>query len=249
MIELKSQKDMEKMKAACVLSAEALQLAGELIRPGMSTKELDDQLHSFIVKQGGVPSFLGYGGFPGCACISLNDTIIHGIPSRDIVIKEGDIVSVDIGAKVNGFHGDNAYTYYVGDVDPETKHLCEITKECLQKAIAVAQVGRRIGDIGFAVQSHAEQAGFSIVREFVGHGVGKQLHEAPEVPNFGVQGRGPRLVAGMTLAIEPMVNLGTREILQLSDGWTIQTKDHKPSAHFEHTILITNNGPQILTKA
>lgn len=249
MIELKSQKDIEKMKGACVLSAEVLLYAGELIKPGMSTKELDGMLNKYIVKNQGKPSFLGYGGFPGSACISLNDTVIHGIPSKDIIIQNGDIVSVDVGAIVNGFHGDNAYTYLVGEVSENTRELCKVTEESLYKAIEVAQVGNRLGDIGHAVQSHAEDAGFSIVREFVGHGVGRNLHEDPEVPNFGTAGRGQRLVAGMTIAIEPMVNMGTAAIKQLADGWTIKTKDGKPSAHYEHTILITNNGPVILTKA
>lgn len=249
MIVLKSQKDIEKMRPACVLSAEVLQLAGELIKPGISTKELDNLLHKYIVKNKGVPSFLGYNGFPGSACISLNDTIIHGIPSKDIIIKDGDIVSVDVGAIVNGFHGDNAYTYLVGEVDEETKRLCKVTEESLYKAIGQAQVGNRLGDIGHAVQSLSEGAGFSVVREFVGHGVGRNLHEEPEVPNFGTPGRGQRLVAGMTIAIEPMINMGTAAITQQSDGWTIKTRDHKPSAHYEHTILITNNGPIVLTKA
>lgn len=248
MIVLKSPKELERMKKACQLSAEVLLLAGEKIKPGMTTKELDSILHQYIVKNGGKPSFLGYNGFSGSACISLNDTVIHGIPSSKIVIQEGDIVSVDVGAFVDGYHGDNAYTYLVGQVNDEAKQLCKVTQECLQKAIDAAQVGNRIGDIGFAVQSHAEQFGYGVVREFVGHGVGRDLHEEPEVPNFGRAGRGVRLVPGMTIAIEPMINLGTPQIKMLSDGWTVKTIDKKVSAHFEHTVLITENGPQILTK-
>lgn len=248
MIELKSPKEIEKMKRACKLSQEVLLLAGEVLKPGMTTKELDTILHKYIVKNGGKPSFLGYGGFKGSACISLNDTVIHGIPSKSIIIKEGDIVSVDVGAIVDGYNGDNAFTYLVGEVDEETKKLCKVTEESLYKGIEAAIVGNRVGDIGFAVQSYAEGFGYGVVKEYVGHGVGRNLHEEPEVPNFGKPGRGPRLVAGMTIAIEPMINMGTAKVKQLPDGWTVKTADAKPSAHYEHTILITNNGPQILTK-
>ena len=248
MIQIKNAKELDGMRKANALSAAALKYGGEHIEAGMTTWELDKLIYDFIVKHGGIPNFKGLYGFPGTACISLNDTVIHGIPSHDIVIRPGDIVSIDTGAKVDGFNGDNACTYAVGKVDLEAQRLLEVTKASLYKGIEQAVAGNRIGDIGYAVQSYCEDAGFSVVRDFVGHGVGTKLHEDPSVPNFGHAGRGIRLLPGMTLAIEPMINLGTYKVKQLSDGWTVKTADGKLAAHFEHTIAITSNGPVILTK-
>ena len=248
MIVLKTSNELSLMKEACVLSAQALQIAGEAVRPGVSTWEIDKIAHDFIVKRGGVPSFLGYSGYPATACISVNNQVIHGIPSKKVILKEGDIVSIDLGANLHGYHGDNAATFAVGAVSPEAQRLMDITKEALYKGIAAAVSGGRVGDISAAVQQHAEGAGFSVVRQFVGHGVGRKLHEEPEVPNFGNAGRGVRLIPGMTLAIEPMINMGTPGVRTLKDGWTVETADGALSAHFEHTIAITANGPVILTK-
>ncbi|MBR5484976.1 MAG: type I methionyl aminopeptidase [Oscillospiraceae bacterium] len=248
MVALKNSAEIKAMEKACRISAETLQLAGELIKPGMSTKELDRKLHEFIKKQGAVPSFLGYGGFPGCACISLNDQVIHGIPSDKVIIKDGDLVKVDVGAYIDGFHGDNAATYAVGEISPEARLLMDATRDSLYKAIEAAVPGNRLGDIGHAVQSHVEQFGFGVVRDFVGHGVGRKLHESPEVPNFGTAGKGIRLLPGMTLAIEPMINAKGHEVKILKDGWTVKTVSGSLSAHFEHTIAITTNGPVILTR-
>ncbi|MCR5207285.1 MAG: type I methionyl aminopeptidase [Eubacterium sp.] len=249
MIVIKSSRELALMKEACVISAQALQLAGEAVRPGISTWEIDKIAHDFIIKQGAKPNFLGYGGFPGTACISVNDEVIHGIPSKKRVLKEGDIVSIDLGAAKNGYNGDNAATFICGSCSPEIKRLIDTTRESLYKGIEQAVPGNRIGDIGNAVQTYCEERGFSVVRDFVGHGVGTKLHEEPSVPNFGHAGRGIRLLPGMTLAIEPMINLGTHKVKTLSDGWTVKTEDGKASAHFEHTIAITPNGPVILTKA
>ncbi len=248
MIVLKTSNELSLMKEACVLSAQALQIAGEAVRPGVSTWEIDKIAHDFIVKHGGTPSFLGYSGYPATACISVNHQVIHGIPSKQVILKEGDIVSIDLGAQLHGYHGDNAATFAVGAVSPEAQRLMDITREALYKGIDAAVSGGRIGDISAAVQQHAEGAGFSVVRQFVGHGVGKKLHEEPEVPNFGIAGRGVRLIPGMTLAIEPMINMGTPGVRTLKDGWTVETADGALSAHFEHTIAITSNGPVILTK-
>ncbi len=248
MIVLKTSNELSLMKEACVLSAQALQIAGEAVRPGISTWEIDKIAHDFIVKHGGIPSFLGYSGYPATACISVNHQVIHGIPSKKVILKEGDIVSIDLGACLHGYHGDNAATFAVGAVAPEAQRLMDITKEALYKGIEAAVSGGRIGDISAAVQQHAEGAGYSVVRQFVGHGVGKKLHEEPEVPNFGTAGRGVRLIPGMTLAIEPMINMGTPGVKTLKDGWTVETIDGALSAHFEHTIAITTNGPVILTK-
>jgi methionyl aminopeptidase len=249
MIVLKSSRELEIMKEACQISAGALQVAGEAVRPGISTWEIDKIAHDFIIKCGAKPNFLGYGGFPATACISINDEVIHGIPSKKRIIQEGDIVSIDLGAVKNGYNGDNAATFICGTCSPEVERLVQTTKEALYKGIEKAVVGGRLGDIGFAVQSYCEERGFSVVRDFVGHGVGTKLHEEPSVPNFGHAGRGIRLLPGMTLAIEPMINLGTYKVKTLSDGWTVKTLDGKASAHFEHTVAITNNGPVILTKA
>lgn len=248
MIVLKSSRELEIMKEACQISAGALQVAGEAVKPGISTWEIDKIAHDFIIKCGAKPNFLGYGGFPATACISINDEVIHGIPSKKRIIKEGDIVSIDLGAVKNGYNGDNAATFICGTCSPEVERLVQTTKEALDKGIEKAVVGGRIGDIGYAVQSYCEERGFSVVRDFVGHGVGTKLHEEPSVPNFGHAGRGIRLLPGMTLAIEPMINLGTYKVKTLSDGWTVKTLDGKASAHFENTVAITNNGPVILTR-
>ena len=247
MVSLKTSKELLDMKLSCQISAQALKLAGELIRPGVSTAHVNKMVHEFIVSQGAKPTFLGYGGFPAACCISVNDEVIHGIPS-DRIIREGDIVSVDVGAAINGYTGDNAATFAAGTVSEEAKKLMEVTEQCLYKAIEAAQPGNRLGDVGYAVQAYAESFGFAVVRDFVGHGVGKKLHEAPEVPNYGTPGRGLRLMPGMTLAIEPMINVKGSAVKTLKNG-TVLTASGSLSAHFEHTIAITADGPVILTKA
>ena len=247
MVSLKTSKELSDMKLSCQISAQALKLAGELIRPGVSTAHVNKMVHEFIVSQGAKPTFLGYGGFPAACCISINDEVIHGIPS-DRIIREGDIVSVDVGAAINGYTGDNAATFAAGAVSEEARKIMEVTEQCLYKAIEAAQPGNRLGDVGHAVQSYAESFGFAVVRDFVGHGVGKKLHEAPEVPNYGTPGRGLRLMPGMTLAIEPMINVKGSAVKTLKDG-TVLTASGSLSAHFEHTIAITADGPVILTKA
>lgn len=249
MIVLKSSRELELMKEACIISAQALKVAGEAVKPGVSTWEIDKIAYDFIKSCGATPNFLNYGGFPATACISINDEVIHGIPSKDRIIQEGDIVSIDLGAAKNGYNGDNAATFVAGTCSPETKRLIDTTRESLYKAIEQAVPGNRIGDIANAVQTYCEERGFSVVRDYVGHGVGTKLHEEPSVPNFGHAGRGIRLLPGMTLAIEPMINLGTYKVKVLDDGWTVKTADGKPSAHFEHTIAITSNGPVIMTQA
>ena len=249
MVVLKTARELQLMQHACKISAQALELAGKAVKPGVSTYDIDALIHDFIVGAGAKPSFLGYGGFPASSCISINDEIIHGIPNRKRIIKNGDIVSVDVGAFIDGFHGDNAYTFAAGDISDEAKKLLEATEQSLYEAIKVAVAGNRIGDIGHAVSQYVEDRGFSVVREYVGHGVGRDLHEDPEVPNFGKAGHGVRLVPGMTIAIEPMINAGTSQVKRLSDNWTVVTADHSLSAHFEHTIVITADGPVIMTKA
>ena len=247
MIQIKNAKELDGMRRANALSAAALKYGGEHIEAGMTTWELDKLIYDFIVKHGGIPNFKGLYGFPGTACISLNDTVIHGIPSHDIVIRPGDIVSIDTGAKVDGFNGDNACTYAVGKVDLEAQRLLDVTKESLHLGIAAAQAGARVGDIGHAVQSYVEENGFSVVREYVGHGVGKELHEDPEIPNYGHAGRGQRLMPGMCIAIEPMICQYKCAVKTLKDGWTVKTCDGGLAAHFEHTLAITSNGPEVLT--
>lgn len=248
MIVLKTAKEIEIMRKACQISAEALQVAGEAVKPGITTYEIDQIAYRYIKKQGAEPNFLNYNGFPATACISINDEVIHGIPSKKRVLKEGDIVSIDLGAKVNGYNGDNAATFAVGKISDEAKRLCDTTRESLYLGIEQAVAGNRIGDIAFAVQSYCEERGFSVVREYTGHGIGTHLHEDPSVPNYGTQGRGQRLLPGMTIAIEPMINAGSKAIKCLPDGWTVKTLDGKLSAHFEHTIAITKGEPIILTK-
>lgn len=248
MIVLKTSRELELMKVACRISAEALQVAGEAVRPGVSTWEIDKIAYDYIKKQGAEPNFLGLYGFPATACISINDEVIHGIPSKKCILKEGDIVSIDLGAKINGYNGDNAATFAVGKISPEAERLCTVTKEAMYKGIEAAVAGGRIGDIGHAVQSYCEERGYGVVREYEGHGVGTKLHEEPSVPNFGTAGRGIRLLPGMTIAIEPMINEGTYKVKQMPDGWTVKTADGKLSAHFENTIAVTDNGPVILTR-
>ena len=236
------------MRRACEITAAARALAGEMVRPGMTTEAIDKAVHDYIVSQGAKPSFLGYHGFPGSTCISVNETVIHGIPGG-YKLKEGDIVSVDVGAYYKGFHGDCAATFPCGAISAEAQKLIDVTKQSFFEGIAFAKRGYRVSDISHAVQAHVESNGFSVVRAFVGHGVGAQLHEEPEVPNFGNPGRGPRLLPGMTLAIEPMVNEGIHDVRVLKDGWTVVTADGKLSAHYENTVLITDGEPEILTVA
>ena len=247
MIVLKTGRELKIMREACRISAGALQTAGKAVEPGVTTAEIDKLAEDYIRSQGGVPNFKNYEGYPATACISINNEVIHGIPTSKRVLKAGDIVSIDLGAKFEGYHGDNAATFACGDVSPEAKRLMDTTKESLYEGIAAAVAGGRIGDISHAVQSYVEARGYSVVRQFVGHGIGTSLHEAPEVPNFGTAGRGFRLMPGMTLAIEPMVNAGGSEVKILPDGWTVLTKDGSLSAHFEHTVVITTDGPKIMT--
>ena len=248
MIAIKNGQELEAMRQACKITAAARALAGEMVRPGMTTKQIDKAVHDYIVSQGAKPSFLGYGGFPASTCISVNSTVIHGIPGG-YVLQEGDIVSVDVGAYYKGFHGDCAATFPCGAISAEAQKLIDVTKQSFFEGIAFAKRGYRVSDISHAVQAHVESNGFSVVRAFVGHGVGAQLHEEPEVPNFGNPGRGPRLLPGMTLAIEPMVNAGVHDVRVLKDGWTVVTADGKLSAHYENTVLITDGEPEILTVA
>ena len=246
MITIKNERELESMRQACRLTAAARALAGEMVRPGVTTKAIDQAVHDFIVGQGAKPSFLNYNGFPASACISVNSTVIHGIPGG-YVLREGDIVSIDVGAFYKGFHGDCAATFACGAISTEAQRLIDVTKQSFFEGMKFATKGNRVQDISHAIQTYVESNGFSIVRSFVGHGVGRQLHEEPEVPNFGHPGRGPRLVKGMTIAVEPMVNAGTHEVRVLKDGWTVQTADGKLSAHYENTVLITDGEPEILT--
>ena len=249
MIVLKTARELGIMREACVISAQALQLIGNAVEPGVSTWELDRIAEEFIRAQGAEPNFKGLYGYPATACSSINNEVIHGIPSKKRILKSGDIVSVDLGAKFQGYNGDNAATFACGDVSPEAKRLMDVTRESLYEGIAHALPGGRVGDISAAVQSYVESRGYSVVRNYVGHGVGTSLHEAPEIPNFGVSGRGVRLVPGMTIAIEPMINAGSYDVKVLPDGWTVCTSDGSLSAHFEHTVAITADGPKIMTIA
>ncbi|MGN0462046.1 MAG: type I methionyl aminopeptidase [Ruminococcus sp.] len=247
MVVIKSSRELQKMKDACRISANALVVAGKAVEPGVSTLEIDTIVRKYIEKEGATPSFLGYGGFPASACISVNNVVIHGIPSKKQILKEGDIVSVDVGAFFDGFHGDNAYTFKCGKVSPEAEALLKATEESLYEGIKQAKAGNRVGDIGSAVQKYVKSRSYSVVRDFVGHGVGAKLHEEPSVPNYGTPGRGVRLIPGMTIAIEPMVNVGDYKVKVLSDEWTTVTADGSLAAHFEHTVAITSDGPQIMT--
>lgn len=249
MIVLKTGRELSIMREACKISARALKLIGEAIEPGVTTAELDRIAEKFIRSCGATPNFKGYNGYPATACISINNEVIHGIPTAKRKIQNGDIVSVDLGALFEGYHGDNAATFACGDVSEEAKRLMDATRESLYEGIKMARAGGRIGDISNAIQSYVEARGYSVVRDFVGHGVGTSLHESPEVPNFGTAGRGVRLMPGMTLAIEPMINVGKPQVKIMPDGWTVLTQDGSLSAHFEHTIAITADGPQIMTIA
>ena len=246
MIAIKNGHELECMRQACKITAAARALAGELVRPGVSTKAIDRPVHDFIVSQGAKPSFLNYNGYPASVCVSVNSTVIHGIPDG-YILKEGDIVSVDVGAFYEGFHGDCAATYACGAISTEAQRLIDVTRQSFYEGIAWAKKGNRVQDISHAVQTYVESNGFAVVRSFVGHGVGRKMHEEPEVPNFGMPGRGPRLLPGMTIAVEPMVNAGTYEVRVLKDGWTTVTADGKLSAHYENTVLITDGEAEILT--
>ena len=246
MISVKTERELEVMRRAGRITAGARALAGSMVRPGVTTKEIDKAVHDYIVSQGAKPSFLHYAGYPASACISVNDVVIHGIPDGR-VLREGDIVSVDVGACWGGFHGDCAATFACGRISPEAEKLIAVTRQSFFEGIQFARQGYRVSDISHAVQAYVEANGFSVVRSFVGHGVGEQLHEAPEVPNFGAPGRGPRLIRGMTIAVEPMVNQGTYDVRVLKDKWTTVTADGRLSAHYENTILITDGEPEILT--
>ena len=247
MIVLKSAEEIQSMREAGRVVAQAHALVRELIKPGITTLDLDRAVEEFLLKQNAIPAFKGYQGYPASICASVNEVVVHGIPSKDVVLEEGSIISVDIGAFVDGFCGDSAWTYPVGEVDSQVLNLLQATEESLFLGIEQAKVGNRLSDISHAVQRHAEEQGFSVVRDFVGHGIGRQMHEAPQIPNFGPPGRGPRLKSGMTLAIEPMVNVGSYHVEVLTDNWTVVTRDKCWSAHFEHTIAITDEGPVILT--
>jgi len=248
MIAIKNARELSIMRQACKITAAARALAGEMVRPGVSTKQIDKAVHDFIVAQGAKPSFLNYRGYPASACVSVNSTVIHGIPGG-YILKEGDIVSIDVGAFYQGFHGDCAATFPCGVISTEAQKLIDVTKQSFFEGVRFATHGHRVSDISHAIQTYVESNGFSVVRAFVGHGVGAQLHEDPEVPNYGTPGRGPRLIPGMTLAIEPMVNVGTFEVRVLKDGWTTVTADGKLSAQYENTVLITDGEPEILTVA
>lgn len=247
MIQLKNTAQIDLMKVAGRITGEALAVAEELVRPGISTYEIDRAIRTHIEKSGAKPSFLGYAGFPGSACISINEEVIHGIPSKKRILQEGDIVKVDVGAFIHGFHGDAARTFGVGKISEEAARLIEVTRECFYRGAAQATAGNRVGDIGAAVEACAKENGYSVVRRYVGHGVGHELHESPEVPNFGTVGRGARLYPGMVLAIEPMINVGVCDVRELSDGWTVKTADGKLSAHYENTVAITDEGIILLT--
>lgn len=246
MIHLKTKEEIEKLRVSNELVSRTLALMGQHIRPGVTTAELDRVAEDYIVSQGAIPGFKGYGGFPATLCISVNEVVVHGIPS-DYSLKEGDIVSIDCGTIVNGFYGDSAYTFAVGEISKENQDLLRVTKEALYRGIAAAKIGGRIGDISNAVQLHAQGAGYSVVREMVGHGIGRHLHEDPQLPNYGRQGSGPKLTSGMVLCLEPMINMGKKEIIFEKDGWTIRTADRRPSAHFELCFAMTDQGVDVLS--
>ena len=244
---LKSPAEIEAMKAAGQLSAEVLRKIGELVKPGVTTHELDEFAETYIREHGGIPAFKGYGGFPGSICASVNEQIVHGIPSKKVVLQTGDILSVDTGATVDGWVGDNAWTFAVGKISDDKKRLLKVTEQCMWAGLESAVAGNHLGDIGHAVQSIAETAGYGVVREYVGHGVGHNMHEEPNVPNYGHRHLGMKLQVGMVLAIEPMINMGSRKVVDGNDGWLVCTRDGKPSAHFEKMVAITEDGPVVLT--
>jgi methionyl aminopeptidase len=247
MIVVKTPSEIRRMKKACVVSARALGVAKNALEPGVSTLKIESLVKEYILSQGAVPSFLGYRGFPSAVCISINDAVVHGIPSETEILKEGDIVSIDVGAFLDGYHGDNAATFPCGEISEEASRLLQTTESSLYEGIEMAKSKNRVGDISNSIQKFVESRNCSVVKCLVGHGVGKDLHEDPDVPNFGKVGCGPRLKEGLTIAIEPIVNLGSPEVVVLSDGWTIVTEDKSLSAHFEHTVAITADGPIILT--
>jgi len=247
MIFLKVDEEIELLRISNQIVARTLAELAKIIAPGISTMQLDKIAEEFIRDHGAVPNFLGYGGFPGSICTSINEQVVHGIPSDKVFLQDGDVISVDCGAVINGFNGDSAYTFCVGDVKPEVVSLLRATKESLYKGIEQAEEGHRLGDVGNAIQTYCEERGYTVVREMVGHGVGRKLHEAPEVPNYGRKGNGVMLKSGMTIAIEPMINLGSRNLVFEKDGWTTRTLDHKPSAHFEHSIAIRRGKADILS--
>jgi methionyl aminopeptidase len=246
MIYIKTREEIELMRESALMVSRTLGIIAKEVKPGVSPKFLDKIAEEFIRDNGGVPAFKGYRGFPATLCISINEAVVHGIPT-DKALKEGDIISVDCGVKKNGFYGDHAYSFAVGVVKPELQKLLEVTKESLYKGIEQCIAGNRVGDISFAIQNHAEKNGYGVVRELVGHGLGKSLHEDPEVPNYGKRGDGPKIKDGMVFAIEPMINLGKKNVKQLNDGWTIVTADGLPSAHFEHDVAIVDGKPDILS--
>lgn len=248
MIQVKNAAQIAMMRDAGKITGEALAMAGEMVRPGITTKEIDTAIREYIKKCGATPSFLNYGGFPASACISINDEVIHGIPSSKRMLKDGDIVKIDVGAYYKGFHGDTANTFPVGTVSAEAETLIRVTKESFLEGIKTIGPGSRLGDLGAAVDGYVRQFGFAAVRKFVGHGIGHDLHEAPDVPNYGIAGRGQRIYTGMVIAVEPMINAGTHDVIQLDDGWTVKTADGKLSAHYEHTLAVTDNGVVLLTK-
>ncbi len=246
MIYTKTSSEIELMRESALSVSRTLALIAEYIDEGMTTKKLDSLAEEFIRDNGGIPSFKGYGGFPATLCLSVNEEVVHGIPGN-YVLKDGDIISVDCGVLKNGFHGDHAYSFKIGNVKPEISKLLRITKESLYIGIEAIKTGNRIGDIGYAIQNYVEKEGYSVVRELTGHGLGKSLHEEPSVPNYGKRGRGSKITEGMVLAVEPMINLGKKNVRQLSDGWTIVTADSMPSAHFEHNVAVVNGKPEILS--
>ena len=248
MITLKSEHEIELMRRAGKITAAARALARDMVKPGVTTQQIDKAVDHFIKSQGATPSFLNYNGYPASVCVSVNDEIIHGIPGKR-VLKEGDIVSVDVGAYIGGFHGDCAGTYPCGQVSDQALDLIRVTQQSFFEGLKFAREGYRLSDISHAVQEYVESHGYSVVREYVGHGIGRRMHESPEVPNFGNPGHGPRLLRGMTIAVEPMVNAGSAAIRQMSDGWTVKTADGKNAAHYENTILITDGDPELLTDA
>ena len=247
MIQLKNSAQISAMIEAGRITGEALLVARERVREGVSTKELDTAIREYIEKCGAKPSFLGYSGFPASACISINDEVIHGIPSKSRILREGDIVKIDVGAFYKGFHGDSARTIAVGNVSENAERLIKVTRDSFFAGVAAVKTGNRMGDVGSSIQNCVEGAGFSVVRRYIGHGIGHELHETPDVPNFGTAGRGVRLCAGMTLAIEPMVNIGSEEVYELPDGWTVKTRDGSLSAHYENTVALTSEGVIITT--
>ena len=247
MISVKSDSEIAKMRIANGIVRDVLLMLGEHVKPGVSTAHLDKLAREFIEKRGATPSFLGYNGFPASICASVDDVVVHGIPSKDIVVEEGQIVGLDVGACIHGFHGDAARTFAVGKISAEKQRLMDVTRECFFKGVGVMKDGVRLGDLSNAIQSHAESNGYSVVRELVGHGIGRAMHEDPSVPNYGPAGHGVRMHANMTIAVEPMINMGRRDVYTARDGWTVRTLDGMPSAHYENTILITREGIEILT--